>query len=207
MFPIPFNFPFRKKDGSIISLSKAIEDGGSYTLPTASADTKGGVKVGAGLTMDGETLKNSNPTPYTLPTASADTKGGVKIGDGLEIDGEVLKTTGGGGSKLYYKEFTSVTWSSSEKLAKFDNGSALESSYGIAYCDNLDITISDYTPISAVAIDAFTGYRYTLGIERTRFYNQPVYRLGPCIGNRSVITGGANVIVYYVKNTDLEQLT
>ena len=30
--------------------------GGSYTLPTASADTKGGVKIGSGLTMTGEVL-------------------------------------------------------------------------------------------------------------------------------------------------------
>lgn len=107
MFPIPFNFPFRKKDGSIVSISKAIEDGGSYTLPTASADTKGGVKVGTGLTMDGETLKNSNPTPYTLPTASAETKGGVKVGDGLNIDENgVLSTSGGGGAGLNYVDIT-----------------------------------------------------------------------------------------------------
>lgn len=103
MFPIPFNFPFRKKDGSLTSLGKAIEDGGgSYTLPTASAEIKGGVKVGAGLTMDGETLKNLNPTPYALPAASDETLGGVKVGTGLEIDENgVLSTSGGSGSSLH----------------------------------------------------------------------------------------------------------
>ena len=30
--------------------------GGAYTLPTASADTKGGVKIGSGLTMTGDVL-------------------------------------------------------------------------------------------------------------------------------------------------------
>lgn len=55
MFPIPFNFPFRKKDGSITSIGDAM-GGGSYTLPTASAETKGGVKIGSGLSMDGEVL-------------------------------------------------------------------------------------------------------------------------------------------------------
>lgn len=53
MFPIPWNFPFRKKDGS---LGKIEDLGGTYTLPTASADTKGGVKIGSGLTMNGEVL-------------------------------------------------------------------------------------------------------------------------------------------------------
>lgn len=107
MFPIPFNFPFRKKDGSIVSLSKAIEDGGgSYTLPTASDTTKGGVKVGAGLTMDGETLKNTNPTPYTLPAASDETLGGVKVGDGLEIDENGVLSASGGGGALSYQDYT-----------------------------------------------------------------------------------------------------
>lgn len=92
MFPIPFNFPFRKKDGSLITIDDAISSGGGggYTLPTASAETKGGIKIGSGLSMSGEVLNNSNPTPYVLPTASAETKGGVKIGNGLSMDGELL---------------------------------------------------------------------------------------------------------------------
>lgn len=31
-------------------------EGGGYSLPTAAADTKGGVKIGSGLSMDGEVL-------------------------------------------------------------------------------------------------------------------------------------------------------
>lgn len=105
MFPLPFNFPFRKKDGSLSTLGDEM-GGGSYTLPTASTDIKGGVKIGAGLTMDGEVLKNTNPTPptpYTLPTADTDTKGGVKIGAGLAMDGETLNciVTGGSFAKLW----------------------------------------------------------------------------------------------------------
>ena len=91
MFPIPFNFPFRKKDGSLSTLGDEINNGGgsSYVLPTASSNTKGGVKIGEGLTMDGEVLKNTNPTPatpYSLPTASNEVLGGIKIGSGLSID-------------------------------------------------------------------------------------------------------------------------
>ena len=98
MFPIPFNFPFRKSNGDVTTIADAISSGGGgYTLPTASANTKGGVKIGAGLTMTGEVLSNDNPTPYSLPTASAETLGGVKVGSGLTITDGVLSASGGGG--------------------------------------------------------------------------------------------------------------
>ena len=67
-------------------------------IPTASADEKGGVKVGKGLVMNEDKLNislgvglsfdNENNIKadfqnYELPTASADEKGGVKVGKGL----------------------------------------------------------------------------------------------------------------------------
>lgn len=101
MFPIPFNFPFRKKDGSLTTIGNEISEGGGgggYTLPTASASTKGGVKIGEGLTMNGEVLSNDNPTQYELPVASAETLGGIKVGANLSIDENgVLSASGGGG--------------------------------------------------------------------------------------------------------------
>lgn len=90
MFPLPWNKAYRKKNGSLTTIDEAIAEGGAYTLPTASSETKGGVKIGSGLAMEGEVLNNSNPTPYTLPTASSETKGGVKIGSGLTITEGVL---------------------------------------------------------------------------------------------------------------------
>ena len=60
MFPIPWNKLFRKKDGTITTIDEAISSGGGggggYTLPTASTNTKGGIKIGNGLIMDGEVL-------------------------------------------------------------------------------------------------------------------------------------------------------
>lgn len=113
MFPLPWNFPFRKKDGTMTTIGDAISSGGGggYTLPTASPSTKGGVKIGAGLTMDGEVLNNTNPTPYALPTASAETLGGVKVGDNLSIDENgVLSASGGGGgtSDTGWIEFSGI---------------------------------------------------------------------------------------------------
>lgn len=69
MFPIPFNFPFIKKNGERTTIGDAIGEGGGgspYTLPTASANTKGGVKIGAGLTMTGDVLSatESSSVPY-----------------------------------------------------------------------------------------------------------------------------------------------
>ena len=112
MFPIPFNFPFRKKDGSMTTIGDEISaggGGGGYTLPTASAETKGGIKIGAGLTMEGEVLNNTNPTPpspYELPTASAETLGGIKVGSGLTITDGVLSASGGGGGGLDLRYFS-----------------------------------------------------------------------------------------------------
>lgn len=98
MFPIPFNFPFRKANGDISTIGAEIGAGGggsSYTLPTASAETLGGIKVGSNLSIDesGVLSASGGGSSYTLPTASAETKGGIKIGAGLSMDGEVLNNS------------------------------------------------------------------------------------------------------------------
>ena len=88
----------------------------AYTLPTASSTVKGGVMIGSGLGMSGETLNVTLQTAttsanglmsaadktklndlerYTLPTAGSTIKGGVKIGAGLEMDGDTLNCTVG----------------------------------------------------------------------------------------------------------------
>lgn len=55
MFPIKWNKAFRKKDGSISTIGAEIDagggGGGGYTLPTATASRLGGVKIGAGVTV------------------------------------------------------------------------------------------------------------------------------------------------------------
>lgn len=67
MFPIRWNFPFRKKNGALSTIGAEIEGAGSYTLPTASAETKGGVKIGEGLSMTGEVLSADAQLPaYTI---------------------------------------------------------------------------------------------------------------------------------------------
>lgn len=56
--------------------------GGSYTLPIASANTLGGVKVGSGLSIDQDGVLSSQGGGggYTLPAATDGALGGIKIG-------------------------------------------------------------------------------------------------------------------------------
>lgn len=91
--------------------------GSSYSLPLASNNTRGGIKLSSSTqggtpngitTTSGRTYAvqvNSNEqavvnvpwtdTKYTLPTASSSTLGGVKVGSGLAISNGVLSTSGG----------------------------------------------------------------------------------------------------------------
>ena len=68
---------------------------GTYltSVPMASAQTLGGIKVGSGLSIDSNGVLSATYS-YTLPTASAQTLGGIKVGSGLSIDGSgVLSAT------------------------------------------------------------------------------------------------------------------
>ena len=71
-------------DLSSVELPKPAEP---YTLPTASANTLGGIKVGNNLAIseDGTLSASASPEPYTLPIASANTLGGIKVGNNLAI--------------------------------------------------------------------------------------------------------------------------
>ena len=63
----------------------------AYTLPTATANDLGGIKVGTNLTIDAQTgVLSADAQTYTLPTASGTVLGGVKVGSGLAIDSAVL---------------------------------------------------------------------------------------------------------------------
>lgn len=58
--------------------------GSSYQLPIASTDTLGGIKVGEGLSIDGDGILSTNGASYELPVATTETLGGVKP-DGTTI--------------------------------------------------------------------------------------------------------------------------
>jgi hypothetical protein len=71
-----------------------------YSLPAATASDLGGVKIGAGITVDGDgTISVVSSGDGTLDIASPTTLGGVKIGTGVSIDANgvlsVTSTSGG----------------------------------------------------------------------------------------------------------------
>lgn len=110
MFPIPFNFPFRKKDGSVTTISDAISSGGGgepYELPTASENTKGGIKIGNRLTMNGEVLS----ADAQIPTYTESDNGKVlTVNDSGELEWDT-KGTGGGDYSMFwdFTKYGSVT--------------------------------------------------------------------------------------------------
>ena len=67
--PNPYRLVIPTEDGSNYydgSAGKTVRIPEAYTLPTASADKKGGVKIGEGLEMDGETLRVEPESVYEL---------------------------------------------------------------------------------------------------------------------------------------------
>lgn len=72
---------------SVVPFEEGGKGGGSgsdtYVLPTASESVKGGIKIGTGLEMTGESLG--------LSTASESVKGGAKIGTGLKMNSDTLE--------------------------------------------------------------------------------------------------------------------
>ena len=71
----------------------------TYTLPEASADTLGGIKVGSGLNINDGVLSAES---YTLPEASANTLGGIKVGSGLSIDANGVLSASSGADQVSY---------------------------------------------------------------------------------------------------------
>lgn len=52
MFPMTWNFPFRKKNGDVVNIEDAMEGGEPYVLPTATSNRLGGVKIGTGISVN-----------------------------------------------------------------------------------------------------------------------------------------------------------
>lgn len=111
MFPLRWDFPFRKKDGSLSTISAEIEGGGGggYTLPTASASTKGGIKVGENLTMTGEFLDADDQ----LPSYSTAEEGKVLS---VDSEGELEWSSPASGGAIYMHEVL-IGYGGSNKIA------------------------------------------------------------------------------------------
>lgn len=223
MFPIPWNFPFRKKDGS---LGKIEDLHGENELPSYSSSDEGKV-----LGVDNEGALEWKDIPTELPEYSSSEDGkvlGVDNEGSLEWkeiptelpsyssseDGKVLGVNSSGdlewvnssGGKIYYKEFSGISWANRCTLAKFTDGAADSSGIEIGASD-VEVNVAGYRPISAMAVDYYGGYRYTVGLYQTTYYGTTRWRIGFCLGNHGIDSATVRVIVFYVKEEEVEQLT
>lgn len=66
----------------------------AYSLPTASATVLGGVKIGSGISIDGNGVISAS-AGYTLPNATTSTLGGVIVGAGLGVSSGTVSVTYG----------------------------------------------------------------------------------------------------------------
>ena len=120
MFPIPWNFPFRKKDGS---LGKIEDLSGSYTLPTASADTKGGIKIGTGLTVTGEVLS----ADAQVPTHSVSEAGKVlTVGEDGTLEWD--EKGAGGGDAFLVRDLTKEPGRTLDHVTYTQDGATFDNS-------------------------------------------------------------------------------
>ena len=60
-------------------------DGSSYTLPPATSNTLGGIKVGSNLSVTQDGTLSADAGQYELPVASTNTLGGIKVGERLSV--------------------------------------------------------------------------------------------------------------------------
>ena len=73
-------------------LDNIASNANNYSLPIATGNDLGGIKVGSRLTItDGVLSADVQSSSYTLPTASPTQKGGVKVGDGLQMNLEAIQ--------------------------------------------------------------------------------------------------------------------
>lgn len=121
---------------------------------------------------------------------------------GVDDEGE-LKWTTINGTKVYYKDF-STTWRPNIQIAQFANDATSASGYYMSRpSSHVYINVTGYFPISAIAIDKYTGYSINAGIE----YSGANPTISVVIANREINTEFCWVRVFYVKNENIEVLT
>lgn len=188
--------------------------GESYTLPIASAETLGGIKVGDNLSINSETGALS-ATEYTLPTAAADTLGGVKVGSGLSIADGVLSASGGSddytsneqavgtwmGETLYRKSYYNAAYSSGDVDFNISNIKAVIKIEGMAQIRFVGDEFDSFIPVPYINGNVNAENKFQQG---------PATQTGKItmsIGNNysSLLPVKLYMTMYYTKNTESEE--
>ena len=191
----------------------------TYTLPTATGSTLGGVKIGSNITVSNGTISISKTnvtnalgytppttdTKYTLPTATSSTLGGVKIGSNITVSsGTISLTKANVTSALGYTPPTTDT--------KYTLPTASASTFGGVKLSNSIDSTSDVaggiaaTPVAVkTAYDAATELN-SIGVDNTLFSSSSsllksfsIYKKGHkifihLVGNSSATCNSAGII-------------
>lgn len=169
MFPLRWNFPFRKKDGSLSTIQDELDNAG------------GGGGGGSEVEI----------TPILTE--------GTKIAT-FEVDGEEgdlyapTPSPGGGGTQLYYKDFTDIAFSGGwSAIATGSSWYQGESS--------TNINVDGYTPIEVTITDKYTGY-FPFGSICKYGTSGTTYKLS-VMAKKNSASESFNARIYYIANTDL----
>lgn len=208
-----------RPDGTTITIDSngvISSTGGSdpYTLPVASADTLGGVKVPSNseVKIDSQgnlTLSKTIPDPYTLPVATDSILGGVKVseGSGLSItpDGQLSSLGQYADINLIPVNEEVITY-----YVDFTNGSdlntgtqqsplkSIEAAINKHTTKNIIISLSGSNTEGMILLDAF-GYD---SIQITSGYNVSVNEL-VCQNGSITINSGFTTSNLIIRNADL----
>jgi hypothetical protein len=125
----------------------------SDRLPLAAANTRGAVRIGSGISIDGNGVISAS-SGYTLPTATDSVLGGVKIGSGVSITDGVISV-----STAYAA--TSHSHSASDITSGTLSASLLPTS-GVAAGTYTSVTVDTYGRVTAgsspsIAYSSLTG--------------------------------------------------
>lgn len=145
-----------------------------YTLPTAAANKKGGVKVGSGLTMNGEVMS-------------------VNIGEGLAFSGTTIVATGGGGGGI--EKVDTLPLTATEGDIVWLNGHT-ETGYTFTYADYPDYEsgcVMGYVDDSEVWYD---GYGQNFGVWKygKRFRRDESNLYADYLGGSNAVTQDAGSV-------------
>ena len=69
--------------GVKIGSNVSVDVDGTISIPTAGANTKGVIRIGSGLTVDSDGVVSASGSSYVLPEATKNTLGGVYVDDEL----------------------------------------------------------------------------------------------------------------------------
>jgi len=179
--------------------------GPSYTLPIATANDLGGVKVGTGLSINSSTGVLQTTGGVSLPIASASVLGGIKVGNNLSINSstgvlDAVHQTGAQIKTAYEAESNTNAFTDAEKTkltgieasATADQtGAEIKTAYE-SQSDTNAFTDAEKTKLSGIATGAEVNVQadWNASSGDAQILNKPTIPSGDVVNDTSPQLGG-----------------